>query len=435
MPTLERGDRLVRLDVGQPAALLRPGRRPLDHGEEVDVLAVAADRVVQQVRVRAHPELDRLGIGEGGKPIGGHDAAEGARPRVDRLLAAGHPAAHQRAHAVRADHQVRLHGPAVGEREADRVALLDEVGEPVPEMQPGGAERAAEDALEIGAMDAEVGGTEAAAIGRVLAHGKGRDATAVPPTPVDQLGGFGRDGRRSRRAGRGAADPGRVGGQRHRRADFGQLGGLLEDIRRHAALPQREREGQPANAAAGDGHPKVPCIHGARPFPCSIVHDRWGVSKTVSVGSKPDGYGTGLLGPSDRQVERREAEPVRRRLRGWRAVCRGAHRAGGDGRNLCLKAERDAGRETHRRATMSTITKKLSAGLVGLLLVGAALGSAGPALAGGHGGGFGRHGGGWGHGYGWGYGYAGYAPVYYGGCYLKRFVTLYGDIVYRKVCS
>jgi hypothetical protein len=84
---------------------------------------------------------------------------------------------------------------------------------------------------------------------------------------------------------------------------------------------------------------------------------------------------------------------------------------------------------------MSTITKKLSAGLVGLLLVGAALGSAGPALAGGHGGGFGRHGGGWGHGYGWGYGYAGYAPVYYGGCYLKRFVTLYGDIVYRKVCS
>ena len=83
---------------------------------------------------------------------------------------------------------------------------------------------------------------------------------------------------------------------------------------------------------------------------------------------------------------------------------------------------------------MSTITKKLSAGLVGLLLVGAALGSAvrpwravtaaASAATGG-----------WGHGYGWGYGYAGYAPVYYGGCYLKRFVTLYGDIVYRKVCS
>lgn len=87
---------------------------------------------------------------------------------------------------------------------------------------------------------------------------------------------------------------------------------------------------------------------------------------------------------------------------------------------------------------MSTITKTLSAGLVGLLLGGAALVTAGPALAGGgHGGGF-HHGGGWGHGYGWGrgygFGYVGYAPAYSGGCYLKRFVTPYGDIVFRKVC-
>ena len=96
---------------------------------------------------------------------------------------------------------------------------------------------------------------------------------------------------------------------------------------------------------------------------------------------------------------------------------------------------------------MSTITKMLSAGLVGVLLGGAALVTAGPALAGGghHGGGFGRHGGfghhhGWGHrhhgwGHGWGHGYVGYAPAYYGGCYLKRFVTIYGEVVFKKVCS
>ena len=91
---------------------------------------------------------------------------------------------------------------------------------------------------------------------------------------------------------------------------------------------------------------------------------------------------------------------------------------------------------------MSTIKKTLSAGLVGLLLGGAALVTAGPALAGGgHGGGHGgdfHHGGGWDHGYSWGrgygFGYVGYTPAYYGGCYLKRFVTPYGDIVYRKVC-
>ena len=55
-------------------------------------------------------------------------------------------------------------------------------------------------------------------------------------------------------------------------------------------------------------------------------------------------------------------------------------------------------------------------------------------------GGWGHHGGGWGHGHGWGhrhrwgFGYVGYAPAYYGGCYLKKFVTYHGDIVFKKVC-
>jgi len=46
--------------------------------------------------------------------------------------------------------------------------------------------------------------------------------------------------------------------------------------------------------------------------------------------------------------------------------------------------------------------------------------------------------GGWGHrhhGWGYGFGYGGYTPAYYyGGCYLKRFVTYYGDVVFKKVC-
>jgi hypothetical protein len=84
---------------------------------------------------------------------------------------------------------------------------------------------------------------------------------------------------------------------------------------------------------------------------------------------------------------------------------------------------------------MSMITKTLSAGLVGLLLGAAALVTAGPALAGGgHHGGFGHHHG-WGHRHhGWGYGYVDYAPAYYGGCHLKRFVTIYGEVVFKKVC-
>ena len=59
-------------------------------------------------------------------------------------------------------------------------------------------------------------------------------------------------------------------------------------------------------------------------------------------------------------------------------------------------------------------------------------------------GGWGHRGGGWGRGHGWGhrhhgwgygFGYGGYTPAYYyGGCYLKRFVTYYGDVVFKKVC-
>ena len=55
----------------------------------------------------------------------------------------------------------------------------------------------------------------------------------------------------------------------------------------------------------------------------------------------------------------------------------------------------------------------------------------GGGFGGGHGGGFGHGGFGWGHrgGFGWGV-----APVVYGGCYLKRFVTYDGELVVRKIC-
>ena len=85
---------------------------------------------------------------------------------------------------------------------------------------------------------------------------------------------------------------------------------------------------------------------------------------------------------------------------------------------------------------MSTFKSKIGAGLMALALgsamvVGGAAVST-PAQAHGHGfgGGFRHHSGwGWDRGYGWGY-----AGGYYGGCYLKRFITYDGEVVFRKVC-
>jgi hypothetical protein len=89
---------------------------------------------------------------------------------------------------------------------------------------------------------------------------------------------------------------------------------------------------------------------------------------------------------------------------------------------------------------MKMFTKKLSIGLLAVTLGSAVIGAAGPAMAkGGHGGGWG-HGHSWGHRHhGWGYGFGGYTPAYYyggysGGCYLKKYVTYYGGVVFKKVC-
>ncbi len=71
----------------------------------------------------------------------------------------GDEAADERAHAVRADNEVRLNGSAVGEAQAGRAAEVPDLGQPVIEMQPGATQRAAQDALQVGAVDPVVGRT------------------------------------------------------------------------------------------------------------------------------------------------------------------------------------------------------------------------------------------------------------------------------------
>ena len=79
---------------------------------------------------------------------------------------------------------------------------------------------------------------------------------------------------------------------------------------------------------------------------------------------------------------------------------------------------------------MRTVAKRLSIGLLAVALGSAVIGAAGPAMARGGHGGWGHHG----HRWGYGFGYGGYVPTYYGGCYLKRFVTYDGDFVFKRVC-
>jgi len=255
VPALEGVERLVRPNVAHGPGT-GPGLRTLDHREVVDILALAADRVVQQVRVRTNPELDGLRVRQCRQLPGRHDAAEGAGPGVGRALAPGDPLADGRAHAVRPDHEVRLRGLAVGKLERDAVALVDEALQPVSQVQPLAAERAVQDALQVGAVDAEIGCAETLLVAQAVSDGMGGDAASVLPAPVDQLGRLGGHGSNLVEHAKAAQLPRRVGRQRHRRADLGQLRSLLENRRFQPALPERQGERQAADAAADDRYPK-----------------------------------------------------------------------------------------------------------------------------------------------------------------------------------
>ncbi len=81
MPVGEGRHRFPRFDRHRPAAT-GPGGGPLHHREEVDVPAIAADRIMQQMGILADPELNRLGIGQSVQSLDRHDAAKRAGPGI-----------------------------------------------------------------------------------------------------------------------------------------------------------------------------------------------------------------------------------------------------------------------------------------------------------------------------------------------------------------
>ena len=150
-------------------------------GGSVSGLAGGANGVVQEVGVRPHPELDRLRIGQRRQPVHRHDPPEGAGPRKHGVLAAGNEATHQRAYAIRADDEVGFGRAPISEGEADGTALIGQLDQPVPQMQPGAAKPAVQDTLEIGAMNAEIGRAAEFLITQVLVHRMRCDSACISP--------------------------------------------------------------------------------------------------------------------------------------------------------------------------------------------------------------------------------------------------------------
>ena len=117
------------------------------------------------MRVGSHPELQRLRVRQRVLIADGNNAAEGARARIDRPFSAGDEIAHGRAHAVRANENIDFGPVSVGEVEADDIILLGDAREPVPEMKSLGSISSAQNPLQVGPVDAEIGRAEPGAVG------------------------------------------------------------------------------------------------------------------------------------------------------------------------------------------------------------------------------------------------------------------------------
>jgi hypothetical protein len=236
MPARERREGGTRSRVDDPAPGAGPRRRSFLHRKEVDILAFAADGVVQQVGVRPHPELDREPIGQRRQPLLRYDSAKRAGGGIAHPFGPRDPGAHPRAHAVGADHHIRVDRPAVFKLQGQAGAGLLDRGEAVPEIQPVADEHPAQRTLEVGAVNAEIGCAEGLGVAVSLPDGVGCDDVSGAPVPVDEFaradGGCQHvvEQPEAPQLTRG------VGRQRDRRAHLGELGHLLVDFHVNAAL-------------------------------------------------------------------------------------------------------------------------------------------------------------------------------------------------------
>ena len=180
-----------------------------------------------------------------------------------------------RADAIGRDDDVSLGLRAVREGEPHRFAAILELNEPAPQMKALAAERGAEDPLQVGPMQAAIGGPEAQAIGLTEANGMSGDPRAGGAVAINELGWLGR--RRNHRIEHAEPlqFPRAVGRQGDRCADFRQFVRLFEDLEGYSALTQRQRQRKAANACPDDCDAEPGAIgHGLERNDITVRQDR-----------------------------------------------------------------------------------------------------------------------------------------------------------------
>ena len=217
------------------------------HQEEV--VRPVADRVMQAVPSRAHPELDGVRIWHRRHLLGFHDSAECARAGIVGVVVAQQQPPNRRLRAVGTDHQVSGGGAAIGELEDGLRAGVVDVHEPLAEVDAVHPDGSRQDDLQVSAVDADIG----MAIFPLVVEPMLGDQAPVPTVAIDQGLNLVRLGPQLfLQAETVLIEAGGVGGERDGCADFPQLIGLLIELDIPALVLERDCEGQAADARTDD---------------------------------------------------------------------------------------------------------------------------------------------------------------------------------------
>ncbi len=224
----------------------------MEHRDDVEQFAVA-QRVVHQVVARPRPQCRRVPaqfLGEFGDR---QHRAIGDMPRYARLLRTEQRRAHPRPQPVGADQRRALDFPTTLHKCCDAIALLGHPGHRAGGLQGDFRRRAAgvqKRRVQIGAVGDRVSVAEALA--KIAGQRHAGDFRAAMAVHHDEI----LDEHRLVGNPFAQAEPVEhaedIGAELDAGADFAEARRLFEDARGHPLARQRQRRGQPADAAADD---------------------------------------------------------------------------------------------------------------------------------------------------------------------------------------
>ena len=243
-PALDLGHGLLGRHLERPR-LLRP--RGVLNGHGGGEQPAGREPVRDAVPVRAEPVDVRPGEVEVGDLLGRHDAAVDDGAGEDGVVAAGELRAEGRLEPVGGDRGVGAAPGSVLEHHLDAVVVLLDAGDARAEVERPGRRPGREHGQQVGAEEVELGRPE------VLLHrrtelGAEEHGVVVPAPELDGRRQHADLAQRRQQPERLEQANG-VRTELQRRADGGELRRLLEHLDRHALARERDRGGQPADAA------------------------------------------------------------------------------------------------------------------------------------------------------------------------------------------